>query len=98
MDNRRALRRNAVDLGAVRRRTEPVFVGVLFKVDPERVFQHFREPSRGDEPFDDGEGNRGLAPTFVANAADGNTSAVRRGNQHAAQAPSTVNMSAPQGE
>jgi len=98
LDNRRVLLRDAVDLGAVRCWAEPVFVGVLLEINPERVLEHLRKSDGGDEPLDDGEGNRSFAPAFVGDTADGDTFTVRRRNQHVLQTPGTIDVSARQGE
>ena len=68
------------------------------EVDSERVLEKLRESGGGDEPLDDGEGNRSLAPAFVANTADGDALAIRRRNQHVLQASGTIDMSARQRE
>ena len=47
-----------------------------FNVDPEQVPEHLCAADGRDEPFDDGEGNRGLIPAFVADTADGETFAI----------------------
>ena len=82
LDDRRVLLRNAVYLGTVWCWAEPEFIGALFEVGSERVLEHLRKSGGGDKPLDDREGNRNLAPTFVADAANRDTFAVGRRNQH----------------